>query len=62
VHCEEPGELQLYDITSRVVAAFTLQGGRNVTISIAHLPAGVYQYIFAGKELKVKTGKLVLAP
>jgi hypothetical protein len=54
------GELQVMDISGRILQRIIVEGGGAVQLPADRLSAGIYLLRMTGKNLKVKTGKLVV--
>jgi len=54
------GELQVIDADGRLLQKFYIENGGAVQRLSNRLPKGLYLLRFAGKNLKVRTGKLVV--
>jgi len=57
---QQSGELQVIDVNGRVVQRFAVENGGSIQLSANRLPAGLYLLRLAGKNLKVRTGKVVV--
>jgi hypothetical protein len=57
---QQSGELQIIDVSGRVLQKFIIQNGGAIQLPAIRLPAGLYMLRLAGNNLKVRTGKLIV--
>ena len=57
---QHSGELQVIDVNGRVLQRYVIENGGSISFPSIRLPAGLYLLRFAGKNLKVRTGKIVV--
>ncbi|HMK24964.1 MAG TPA: S8 family serine peptidase [Chitinophagaceae bacterium] len=57
---QQSGELQVIDVSGRVLQKFIIQNGGAIQLPAIRLPAGLYMLRLAGNNLKVRTGKLII--
>jgi hypothetical protein len=57
---QQSGELHVIDVNGRIIQKIIIENGGAIQIPSLDLPAGLYLLRLAGKNLKVRTGKLVV--
>ena len=57
---QQSGELQVIDVNGLVLQRLIIENGGSIQLPAIRLPAGLYLLRFAGNNLKVRTGRLVL--
>ena len=57
---QQSGELQVIDVNGRVLQRYVIENGGAIQLPAIRLPAGLYLLRLASKDLKVRTGRLVV--
>jgi hypothetical protein len=57
---QQSGELQVIDLNGRVLQKLIIQNGGAVQLPADRLPSGLYLLRMSGKNLKVRTGRIVV--
>ena len=57
---QQSGELQVIDVNGRVLQRHIIENGGAIQLPAERLPNGIYFLRLAGKNLRVKTGRLVV--
>jgi Subtilase family/Secretion system C-terminal sorting domain len=57
---QQSGELQVIDVNGRILQRHVIENGGAIQLPAERLPAGVYFLRLAGKDLKVRTGRVVV--
>ena len=57
---QQSGELQLIDVNGRILQRHVIENGGSIQIPAESLPAGIYLLRLAGKDLKIRTGKIAV--